>query len=72
MQERGCTRAEVEYTVKHGTRSPAKFRRTRLVHTFAYNRKWQGRIYRRKIVEAYAVEETPDRWLVITVIVKYA
>jgi hypothetical protein len=72
MTERGCTRPEAEYTVKHGSRAPARFGRRRFTHAFAYNRKWQGRTYRRKAVEAFAVEEAFDEWLVITVIVKYA
>jgi hypothetical protein len=72
MKERGCTRAEVEYTIKHGTRSPAKYGRTRFRHTFAYNRKWLGNVYRRKLVEAFAAADGPDDWIVITVVVKYA
>jgi hypothetical protein len=71
MRERGATRAEVEYTVKHGSSSPAKFDRTVFAQTFAYNRKWQGTHYRQKAVESYAVERDQDDWLVVTVIVKY-
>ena len=72
MRERGCTLPDVQYTVKHGARSPAKFGRTRFRHTFAYNRKWQGTLYRRKTVEAFAIDEGVDDWLVITVIVMYS
>ena len=32
----------------------------------------KGKTYRRKIIEAYAVDEGGNSWLVITVIVKYA
>jgi hypothetical protein len=71
MKERGATRAEVEYTVKHGKRSPAKYGRTRFTHRFAYNRRWEGKMYRSKTVEAYAVDRGAEDWLVITVIVKY-
>ena len=71
LGERGTTRDEVVYTVKHGTSSPAKFGRTRFVHTFTYGRKWLGRVYRRKRVEAFAVRDGPDDWLVITVVVKF-
>jgi len=75
MKERGCTRAEVEYAVRHGSRSPAQFDRTGFKHTFAYNRRWLGKLYRRKSVEAYAVDESPgegeEDWLVVTVIVKH-
>lgn len=71
MKERGCTRPEIEYTVKHGVRSLAKYDRTRFTHSFAYNRRWMGKVYRTKKIEAYAVEERANNWLVITVIVKY-
>ena len=71
MKERGSTRPEVEYAVKHGTRFPAKYGRTRFRHTFAYNRKWLGTSYRRKTVDAFAVGEGEDDWLVISVIVRY-
>jgi hypothetical protein len=72
LKERGATQAEVVYAVKHGSRSPAKFARTRFAHTFAYNRKWLGVVYRRKRVEAFAVDEGVDDWLVVTVIVKFS
>jgi hypothetical protein len=71
MKERGCTRAEVEYAVRHGARSPAKYGRTKFKHTFAYNRKWLGTPYKRKTVEAFASARPPDGWLVVTVIVQY-
>jgi hypothetical protein len=72
MTERGATRDDVVYTVKHGVASPAKFGRTQFTHTFAYHRKWQGVVYRNKTIEAFAVEEKKDEWLVITVVVKYS
>jgi hypothetical protein len=71
LTERGATRDDAVYTVKHGSRSPAKFGRTMFAHTFGYNRKWLGKAYRSKRVEAFAVEEKPDDWLVITVVVKF-
>lgn len=76
MKERGCTRPEVEYTVKHGKRAPAKFGRTRFAHRFTYNKKWMGTLHAYKTVEAYAIEEEDadgnKEWVVVTVIVKYA
>jgi hypothetical protein len=71
MTERGTTRAEVEYTVKHGDRSPAKYRRTCFTHTFSYNRKWLGAIYTHKKVGVYAAETAKDEWLVVTVVVQF-
>ena len=71
MKERGCTRDEVQYTVQHGVQSPAKYGRFRYSNTFAYNRKWQGKAYSRKTIEAYAIDEGAAGWLVVTVIVKF-
>ncbi|MGI8424192.1 MAG: DUF4258 domain-containing protein [Chloroflexota bacterium] len=71
MAERGATRADVEYAVRHGTRSPAMYGRTCFTHTFAYNRKRLGKLYSHKSVLAYAVAKPPDEWLVVTVVVKY-
>jgi len=71
LAERGATRDEVVYAVKHGTSSAAKFGRTKFVHTFVYNRKWLGTVYRSKQVEAFAVDDGKGDWLVITVVVKF-
>ena len=69
--ERGATTAEVVHTVRHGASSQAKFGRTRFVHTFTYNRKWLGRLYAKKQVEAFAQAEPDGTWLVVTVVVKF-
>jgi hypothetical protein len=71
MAERGATRDDVVYALKHGVASPAKFGRTQFAHTFGYHRKWRGTMYRSKRVEAFAVDEGGDNWLVITVVVKF-
>ena len=67
--ERGATEAEVIAAVSKGERFPAKFGRTGFRRNFSFDDEWQGRSYKTKQVEAYAVEE--DGWLVITVMVKY-
>jgi len=67
--ERGATEAEVIATVREGEQFPAKFGRTGFRRNFPFDAEWQGRPYRTKQVEAYAVEE--NGWLVITVMVKY-
>ena len=67
--ERGATEVEVIATVSEGERFPAKFGRTGFRRNFTFDGEWQGRFYKTKQVEAYAVEE--DEWLVITVMVKY-
>ena len=71
IRERGATKDEVIYTVRHGKRSAAAFGRALFTHRFAYNRKWHGRLYRFKVVEAFAVEEKANEWLVVTVVTKY-
>ena len=71
LVERGATMAEVVHTVRHGASSQAKFGRTRFVHTFTYNRKWLGRLYSKKQLEAFAATEPDGTWLVVTVIVKF-
>jgi hypothetical protein len=72
MKERGATRTEVEYAVKNGAKSPAKYGRSRFTHRFVYNRKWLGKLYRNKTIEAYAARIGTDEWLVVTVIVLYS
>ena len=67
--ERGATEAEIIAAVREGERFPAKYGRTGFRRNFPFDASWQGRSYRTKQVEAYAVEE--DGWLVITVTVKY-
>lgn len=41
------------------------------MHTFAYNRKWLGEVYRSKQVQAFAEAVDAEDWLVITVLVKF-
>jgi len=67
--ERGATESEVIAAVCEGERFPAKYGRTGFRRNFSFDAEWQGRFYRTKQVEAFAVEE--DGWLVITVVVRY-
>jgi hypothetical protein len=67
--ERGATEPEMIATVIQGERFLAKYGRTGFRRNFPFDAEWQGRSYRTKQVEAYAVEE--DGWLIITVMVKY-
>lgn len=70
MRERGATEDEVVSTVEEGERFPAKFGRAGFRRNFPFDEEWQGKRYRMKQVEAYAVQEEGE-WLVITVIVRY-
>jgi len=70
MTERGVTENEVEATVEEGEEFPARFGRIGFRRNFPFDKKWRGRYYGTKQVEAYAVRENDD-WLVITVIARY-
>ncbi len=68
---RGAAEAEVVATVEEGEQFGAKFGRIGFRRNFPFEGVWRGRQYATKQVEAYAVREEPDTWLVITVVVKY-
>ena len=70
LAERGVTEAEVINTVETGTRSPAKFGRTRFRLDIPFSAAWRGRQYATKRVDAFAVDDEGG-WLVITVIARY-
>lgn len=70
MRERGASDAEVFATMETGERFPAKFCRTGFRHTFSFNGIWSGKNYQKKQIEAFAVDEA-DKWIVVTIIVKY-
>lgn len=70
LMERGATEEEVIETVHDGERFLAKHGRTGFRRNFSFDGKWQGKIYKTKQIESYAVKEE-DVWLVITVIVKF-
>ena len=71
IEERGATQEEVRATVELGENFPAKFGRVGFRRNFPFDRQWRGRSFSTKQVEVYAVEETPQDWLVITVITRY-
>jgi hypothetical protein len=70
MAERGATEREVTAAVEKGERFEAKFDRIGFRRNFVFEKQWQGKYYKTKQVEAYAVRQGKD-WLVITVIAKY-
>lgn len=70
MRERGATEDEVKSTVEHGEQFPAKFGRTGFRHNFPFDNKWQGKSYKIKQLEVYAVRENTD-WLIISIITRY-
>ena len=70
MRERGTTEGEVKAAVEYGEQFPAKFGRTGFRRNFPFNKKWRGRNYKTKQVEAYAIQENTD-WVVITIITRY-
>jgi hypothetical protein len=70
MHERGISHDEVETTIEHGERFPAKFGRSGFRRNFSFHGQWRGKDYNTKQVEAYAIQEGAN-WLVITVIARY-
>jgi hypothetical protein len=68
--ERGATTDEVIATVQQGENVPERLGRTGFRRNFPFGGVWRGRRYANKQIEAYAVEEN-DRWIVITVLVKF-
>jgi len=70
MAERGTSEQEVADALREGEQFEAKFGRTGFRRNFLFEKQWQGKYYKTKQVEAYAVREGED-WLVVTVIVRY-
>ena len=70
MVDRGATEDEIVATIAGGERFPARFGRTAFRRNFPYAATWRGKPYSAKQLEVYAVEEN-NRWLVITLIVKF-
>jgi hypothetical protein len=70
LSERGATEGEVVATVSDGESFAAKFGRSGFRRNFQFDGEWQGKRYRTKQVEVYAVQEA-DAWLVITVVTRY-
>jgi hypothetical protein len=68
--ERGATQREVEAAVRKGSREPAPRGRELCRHNYAFNRKWQGKLYRIKQV-APVIKEEANEIVVITVYTFY-
>ena len=70
MKERGATAAEVRTTIIDGETFPAKFGRVGFRCNFDYGSCWNNEFYNVKQVEAIALDED-NKWIVVTVMVKY-
>ena len=68
--ERGATRAEVEESVRKGSREPAIRGREMCRYNFVFNRKWQDKHYPIKQV-APVIKEEVHEIVVITVYTFY-
>jgi hypothetical protein len=68
--ERGASESEIVSTVEGGERFPARLGRVGFRRNFTFDDVWRGRRYGTKQIETIVVEES-QRWLVITVLVKY-
>ena len=70
MAQRGATEQEEIVAVEAGEGFNAKFNRAGFRRNFAFEKRWRGKHYETKQVEAYAVQQDDD-WLVISVIARY-
>ena len=71
MRERGVLRREVRQAIISAQPKPGPFGRTHFQKVFAIKGKWIKTRYHKKQIDAYATNEN-DRWLVISVNVKYS
>ena len=70
MAERGATKRNVTTTMKKGEQFDAKFGRSGFRRTFVFDKRWRGKYYKVKQIEAYAVPTGTD-WLVVSVVTRY-
>ena len=70
LAERGASEEEVILAVEAGERFEAKFDRVGFRRNVPYKKRWRGRRYKTKQIEAYAVRQY-DGWLVISVVTRY-
>jgi hypothetical protein len=60
LKERGANEEGVQATVYTGERFQAKYGRTGFRRNFLFDDPWQGKHYKNKQIEVYAVEEHGD------------
>ena len=70
LAERGTSEEDVILTVTTGEKFNARFGRVGFRRNLPFRKRWRGKQYRFKQVEAYAVKRG-DGWLVISVVTKY-
>ena len=70
MAERGATKRNVTATVKKGEQFEAKFSRFGFRRDFVFDKRWRGKYYKVKQIDAYVVRLGND-WLVVSVVTRY-
>jgi hypothetical protein len=70
LAERGATEEDVVLAVETGEIFKARFGRTGFRRNVPFRKRWKGKHYHLKQIEAYAVRR-PDEWLVISVVTRY-
>jgi len=70
LAERGATEEEIVKTVETGEKFAARFGRTGFRRNLPFKKRWRGKRYKFKQIEAYAIAQ-PDGWLVISVVTRY-
>jgi hypothetical protein len=70
LDARGTAEEEVVLTVETGEQFKAKFGRVGFRRNIRFGKKWRGKRYKFKQIEAYGVRQD-DGWLVISVVTRY-
>ena len=70
LAERGATEEEVVLAVEAGEKFEAKFGRVGFRRNVPFKKRWRGRRYKTKQIEAYAMRRY-NGWLVISVVTRY-
>lgn len=70
MFERGTTREEIIQTVEEGEQFQAKYNRIGFRHHFEYNKEWNGKSYKTKLLEIIALP-AKNELIIVAVIIKY-
>ena len=70
LAERGATEEEVILAVEAGEKFDAKFGRVGFRRNVTFKKRWRGKRYKTKQIEAYAMRRY-NGWLVISVVTRY-
>ncbi len=70
LDERGASEEEIVLAVEAGEKFEAKFGRVGFRRNVPFKKRWRGKQYKTKQIEAYAIRRY-NGWLVISVVTRY-